>query len=71
MKRQEVEQLLKGLNLDRISLLINENDNLAVYCTLTSGVLKDYTGHVVDRKIDLWGYLRWQNGKPTRVPFGG
>jgi hypothetical protein len=48
---------------------MNENDHLAVYCFLQGGYLVDYTGHRVDRKKNIWGQMRFENGKPVREAF--
>lgn len=69
MKRQELEKQMKEKGIKQIDIIINESDPLAIYCSLVGGVLKDYTGHVVNRKIDIWGYLYWKEGKRARVPF--
>lgn len=70
MKREQVEQLMKQKNIDQIDIIYNETDKLGVYCTLKNGKLYDHTSHVVNRKVDIWGYLKWENGKSTRIAFG-
>ena len=57
---------MKENKLTQIDLIINEGDKLAIYCLLKNGTLKDYTDHVGNRKIDIWGRLEWKNGKSTR-----
>ena len=66
MLRKEVEEYMKKNGLTQIDLVLNENDPLAIYCTLKNGTLKDYTDHVVDRKKNIWGRLIWENGKSRR-----
>lgn len=70
MKRAEIEQYMKNKGLSQIDLILNADDHLAMYCMLKGGKLNDYTGHVVDRKIDIWGRLEWENGKSKRVAWG-
>lgn len=69
MKREQIEQLMKQEKINNIDIIYNETDKLAVYCMLKNGKLYDYTAHVVNRKADIWGYLKWENGKSTRVAF--
>ena len=66
MLRAQIEDYMKLNNIKQIDLVYNEDDKLAIYCTLRAGKLYDYTGHVVDRKKDIWGYLKWTNGTPER-----
>ena len=66
MLRAQIEEYMKLHNMTQIDLVINKDDKLAVYCMLQGGKLKDYTGHVVDRKKDIWGYVEWQGGNPIR-----
>lgn len=69
MLRKEIEQYMKDNGLTQIDLIINESDKLAIYCSLKNGTLKDYTDHVVNRKINIWGRLEWKDGKSTRVAW--
>ena len=69
MKREEIEKILKANKIEQIDLVINETDKLAIYCRMKNGKLYDYTDHVVNRKIDIWGYLEWKDGKSTRVAW--
>lgn len=69
MKRKEVENYMKSHNLTQIDLIFNKDDKRAVYCMLRVGYLKDYNAKPVDRKVDIWGYLVWKNGKSTRVAW--
>lgn len=66
MLRAQIEQYMKTRNITQIDLVINKDDELAVYCMLRGGKLIDYTGHVIDRKKDIWGYLEWTNGNSRR-----
>lgn len=66
MLRKEIEQYMKENKLTQIDIIYNEGDKLAVYCSLKNGTLKDYTDHVVNRKVDIWGRLEWKDGKSTR-----
>lgn len=66
MLRKEIEQYMKENKLTQIDLVIKEDDLLGIYCALKNGILKDYTDHAVNRKIDIWGYLEWKDGKFTR-----
>lgn len=69
MLRAEIETLMKSKGQKHINLVMNENDHLAVYCFLQGGYLVDYTGHRVDRKKNIWGQMRFENGKPVREAF--
>lgn len=69
MYRVDIEKYLKEHKIEQIDLVVNEEDKLAIYCKIKNGKLYDYTDHVVDRKKNIWGYLRWENGKPERVAF--
>lgn len=69
MLRKDIEQYLKEKKLSQIDLVINKDDKLAIYCSIQAGVLKDYTGHVVDRKKDIWGFLKWENGQSKRISW--
>lgn len=71
MLRAEVEQILKEKKITSIDIIYNENDKLAVYCRMKNGKLYDYTDHVVNRKVNIWGYLEWQDGKSTRRAWNG
>lgn len=71
MLRKDIELYMKQHKLNQIDLVINKEDKLAVYCSLQGGTLKDYTSHVVDRKKDIWGYLKWENGKAQRIAWQG
>ncbi len=69
MLRKEIELYMKQNKISQIDLILNESDKLAIYCSLQGGVLKDYTNHVVDRKKDIWGFLKWENGQSKRIPW--
>lgn len=69
MYRIDIEKYLKQHKLEQIDLIINKDDKLAIYCKMKSGKLYDYTDHVIDRKTDIWGYLKWKNGKSERIAF--
>jgi len=69
MLRADIEKILKEKGITQIDIVYNENDKLGVYCTMKNGKLYDYTNHVVDRKKDIWGYLKWKDGKSTRVAW--
>lgn len=69
MLRVDIESRMKQQGITQIDLVYHENDKLAVYCELKSGYLTDYTNHRVNRKMDIWGYLKWENGQSTRVKF--
>ncbi len=69
MLRAEIEKILKENKIEQIDLIINEIDKLAIYCKMKNGKLYDYTDHVVDRKKNIWGYLKWEDGRSTRVAW--
>lgn len=69
MLRIDIEQFMKKNKLEHISLVCNESDKLGIYCYLSGGYLVDYTGHRVDRKKNIWGFIKYENGKPTRIAW--
>ena len=69
MLRADIEAFCKEHKIETIDIIYNETDKLAVYCTMRNGKLYDYTNHVVNRKINIWGYLQWKDGKSTRVAW--
>lgn len=69
MLRADIEKTLKEKGITQIDIVYNESDKLGVYCTIKNGKLYDYTNHVVNRKTNIWGYLKWKNGKSTRVAW--
>lgn len=69
MLRVDIEKILIEKKITQIDIIYNETDKLAVYCMMKNGKLYDYTNHVVNRKVDIWGYLKWENGKSTRVAW--
>lgn len=69
MLRADVESWMKSKGIKQIDLIINKDDKLAVYCELKSGKLYDHTNHVINRKIDLYGYYEWKDGKHITIPF--
>lgn len=69
MLRKDIELYMKANTINQIDLILNESDKLAIYCSLSGGTLKDYTNHVVDRKKDIWGFLKWENGKSKRISW--
>ena len=69
MLRADIEQFCKDNKIETIDIIYNEADKLAVYCRMKNGKLYDYTDHVVNRKANIWGYLKWKDGKSTRVAW--
>lgn len=69
MLRVNIEKILKEKGITQIDIIYNETDKLGVYCTMKNGKLYDYTNHVVNRKVNIWGYLKWKDGKSTRVAW--
>ena len=69
MLRADIEKILIENKITQIDIVYNETDKLAVYCTMKNGKLYDYTNHVVNRKVNIWGYLKWKDGKSTRVAW--
>lgn len=69
MKRADIEQWLKKNGQNTIVLVYNQTDKLGVYCELKGGFLCDYTGHRVNRAANIWGFVAWENGQPSHIPF--
>lgn len=60
---------MKKNNLKHLAIVLNESDKLGKLCFLSGGFLVDYTGHRVDRKKNIWGFIKYDNGKPIRVAW--
>ncbi len=58
MLRKEFEEMMKKRCIKQIDVLL-EGKRLPIYCTLGSTGLKDYTNHMVNRKVNIIGYLDW------------
>ena len=72
MLRSEIESFMKQNNMTFITIVYNATDELGVYCDLRSGYLYDYTGHRVDRKKDIWGWIEWTgNGNANLRSWSG
>ena len=70
MKRIDIEAMMKEQGIKFIALVYKETDQLGVFCELKNGYLTDYTGHRVARKMDIWGYLKFEDlGKGYREPI--
>lgn len=69
MMRSELEARMKQLGLKHIVIVVDEHDPLGMFCELKGGFLVDYTGHRIDRKKNIWGYLTWPNQIPARHPL--
>ena len=69
MLRKDIENYMTQNKMSQIDLIFNENDALAVYCTLSSGVLMDYNRKRIDRKKNIWGYRKWANGIAERIAW--
>ena len=69
MKRDQIEKAMKAAHQEFISLVLNESDELGVLCQLKGGFLCDYTGHRVNKKMDIWGYSFYSQGVMQRAPL--
>lgn len=70
MKRADIEQMMKQQGKKFISLVYKETDPLGMLCEMKSGYLCDYTGHRVDRTMDIWGTLEYKDfGKGYKEPY--
>lgn len=56
MKRQDIEKIMKQKKQKYIVLYYNEGDKLGKLCSLSGGILMNYSGHRVPLKQDIWGY---------------
>ena len=67
MKRIDIEAMMKEQGIKFIVLVYKETDSLGVLCELKNSYLTDYTGHRVNRNMDIWGYLKFEDlGKGCR-----
>ena len=70
MLRKELEQYMKDQGIKHMVIVINKDDKLGAAVDLKNGILYDmYTGLRVNRKVDIWGYITYENGVPNRHPF--
>lgn len=70
MTRSRLETLMKENGFKSLVIVINESDPLGINAVLKGGVLyNEYTGHRIDRKATIWGYITYTEGKPVRRPF--
>lgn len=70
MLRSELENKMKNAGIRSMVIVLHKDDPLGACVELKSGILYDmYTGRRVDRKVDIWGYIRYEDGKPVRYPF--
>lgn len=69
MIRKQIENYLKQHNKKQIDIIVNESDEMAIYCYLQGGYLVDYMGHRMSRTQDFWGYYIWKDGKPIRTKW--
>lgn len=70
MLRKDIEQMMKTKGQKNIVLVLDENDELGILCSLSGGYLMDCWGHRVDRKKDIWGYIDYSgNNIGIRKPF--
>lgn len=61
MYRVEIEAMMKAVGKKCLGIVYNETDKLGVFCELKNGILYDYTGHRVNRKINIWGYIAYKD----------
>lgn len=61
MLRADIEKFMKENKMDNITLMYDENSRLGTYCFISSGYLVDYTAHRVDRKKDIFGWVKWDD----------
>ena len=69
MKRKDVEEWMKSRKRSTLGIVYKKGDPLGIYCELRGGILYDYTGHRVNRTVDIWGYVEYEKGMPIQYPF--
>lgn len=71
MVRREIEAMLVKKGIKQIDIYRKKEDELAIYCTVSNGHIKDYTGHVLcGLKDELYGYIDWkEDGGADKVGF--
>ena len=69
MIRKDIQDFMTKRNIKSIGLVLNESDELGTYCSITGGILMDYTGHRVPIKKDVWGAVVYKNGQPVKMPW--
>lgn len=69
MLRKDLESLMKQKHADHVVIIINENDEKGVLCYLKGGYLCDCWGKRIDRKANIWGFMKFTNGVMSRHPW--
>lgn len=70
MLRADIEKFMKQNGMQNIVLMYDEDSHLGTYCFLQGGYLMDYTAHRVDRKKDIFGWVRYDGqGNADLVEF--
>lgn len=69
MKRNEIEAYMKAHDWHNVALVYHESDALGIYCELKGGFLCDYTGHRVDRNLDVYGFVAYDHGEPIHIAW--
>ncbi len=70
MLRADIENFMKQNNMQNITLIYDENSRLGTYCFIQGGYLMDYTAHRVDRKKDIFGWIKYDGqGNADLVKF--
>lgn len=60
MTRLELEKQMQEKKIDHIDIYLSADTKLAKFCFLSSGKLKDYTGHVAcGQKEKIYAYNFW------------
>ncbi|MDD7007399.1 MAG: hypothetical protein SPI42_04490 [Lactobacillus johnsonii] len=70
MLRAEIEQFMKKNNMNHIVLMIRPEDRVGFYCELKAGYLSNYVGRRFDRKLNVWGWIKYDgNGNADVVDW--
>lgn len=72
MTNKEIVSFMQERGIKHLAVVVNEDDDLGVLLCLTpSGKLNTYEGKTAGAKFKAWGYIKYNEGYRTRVPFGG
>lgn len=66
MYRKDLEDLMKERKAKYVVVLMTEDDPQGTLCQLKGGYLCDCWGKRIDRKIDMWGFIKYTKGVPSR-----